>query len=357
MATLPTYAQIGLAATCLVTVCRVLQGISSIGEITGAEIYLTELIKLPERHVAVSLISVASKSGAVFALCVASLSLSMDFNWRFAFLIGAAIAVIGVVARTRLRETPDFVDMKLRMKRSKGETGLEGFNKAAEVFRDLNSNWKEKVDKRTMSAYFILSCAWPVCFYFIYVYCSGILEKKFSFSPLEVINQNLIVAIVGALSCAFFTYMSKKVHPLRILMFRLYCFAPVMLLCPYLLENVNSATDVLLIQLYSNIFWLGDAPGRSVLLIYFPVFGRFTYSGVLYALSRAAMYVLTSFGMIYLTQYFGHAGLLLLMLPAAIGYAWGIRHFMKLEAKFHPEMYPKYQFNNTQQSPVLVTAS
>ncbi|OZG32524.1 MFS transporter [Rickettsia endosymbiont of Culicoides newsteadi] len=35
MATLPTYAQIGVTAAWLVTVCRIIQGISSMGEIMG----------------------------------------------------------------------------------------------------------------------------------------------------------------------------------------------------------------------------------------------------------------------------------------------------------------------------------
>lgn len=40
---LSTYAEIGFTAAVLVTVCRALQGMSSLGEIIGAELYLTEL--------------------------------------------------------------------------------------------------------------------------------------------------------------------------------------------------------------------------------------------------------------------------------------------------------------------------
>ncbi|XVN43072.1 MAG: MFS transporter [Candidatus Rickettsia vulgarisii] len=38
MAVLPTYAQIGIAATWLVTICRIMQGLSSQGEFVGAYI-------------------------------------------------------------------------------------------------------------------------------------------------------------------------------------------------------------------------------------------------------------------------------------------------------------------------------
>ena len=41
MANLPTYEQIGISAAWLVTLCRMLQGASSMGEVIGAELYLS----------------------------------------------------------------------------------------------------------------------------------------------------------------------------------------------------------------------------------------------------------------------------------------------------------------------------
>ena len=118
MATLPTYAQIGITAAWIVTICRIAQGLSSMGEILGAEIYMTEITKPPVQYPAVGLIGCASRVGTVAALGVAMLVTSQGFNWRNGFWIGAAIAVVGSVARTRLRETQEFVDMKRRMKRA-----------------------------------------------------------------------------------------------------------------------------------------------------------------------------------------------------------------------------------------------
>ena len=50
MANLPTYAQIGIFASYLVTLCRVLQGLSSMGEFIGAQLYLTEIL-LPQFNI------------------------------------------------------------------------------------------------------------------------------------------------------------------------------------------------------------------------------------------------------------------------------------------------------------------
>ena len=54
MASLPTYAQIGISASVSVTLCRMLQGISSMGEKVGAEVYITEIIK-PTKNAGISL--------------------------------------------------------------------------------------------------------------------------------------------------------------------------------------------------------------------------------------------------------------------------------------------------------------
>ena len=49
--------------------------------------------------------------------------------------------------------------------------------------------------------------------------------------------------------------------------------------------------------------------------------------------------MITSFGLVYLTESFGHFGLWFIMIPACIGYIWGVQHFDKLEREqndYHP---------------------
>jgi MFS family permease len=118
MANLPTYAQIGNLAAWVVTICRVMQGMSSMGEVVGAELYITETINPPAQYAIVGSLGVFASLGALGALGIASLVTIHDFNWRVAFWIGAVIALIGSVARTRLRETPEFVDAKRQLKKS-----------------------------------------------------------------------------------------------------------------------------------------------------------------------------------------------------------------------------------------------
>ncbi|KJV93061.1 putative proline/betaine transporter [Rickettsia amblyommatis str. Darkwater] len=68
MVTLPSYEVISIKAVWLVTACRVIQGMASMGEIVGAELYLAETIQLPARYMVVSIIGVFGTLGAKFAL-------------------------------------------------------------------------------------------------------------------------------------------------------------------------------------------------------------------------------------------------------------------------------------------------
>ncbi|WP_341789408.1 hypothetical protein [Rickettsia endosymbiont of Polydrusus tereticollis] len=74
MAILPTYKQVGVTASCVMVICRIVQGMSSMGEITGAEIYFTETIKPPLQFVVVSVLALLAALGGVAALGVASFS-------------------------------------------------------------------------------------------------------------------------------------------------------------------------------------------------------------------------------------------------------------------------------------------
>jgi MFS family permease len=80
MANIPTYAQVGIMASWLVTICRIVQGLSSIGEIVGAELYLTEITKRPVQYPVVAFIEFIAVLGTTAALGIASLAISFGFN-------------------------------------------------------------------------------------------------------------------------------------------------------------------------------------------------------------------------------------------------------------------------------------
>jgi MFS family permease len=154
MASLPTYAQIGIAAAWIVTICRIIQGVSSMGEVVGAEIYLTETIPRPASFPIIASICAIVDLGGAAALGVAFLVISFDMNWRIAFWVGAAIAVVSAFARTRLRETPEFLETKRKwLRKEVQQMNLDDDPIQGAAF---NATWKEPINKKTLLSYFFV---------------------------------------------------------------------------------------------------------------------------------------------------------------------------------------------------------
>lgn len=327
MAYVPTYAQIGITASWVVTLCRAVQGLSSMGEIVGAEIYLTELIKPPIQYPAVGLMACSSAFGTMMALAVAMVVFSLHLDWRVVFWFGATIALIGIIARTRLRETPEFVDMKRYIKKSLENSRKNERMESEEILKKTTPVGKEKVNIKISIAFFLIYCAWPVCFYFCYVHCGGLLKHDFGYTAEEIIKQNFIVSIVQCVGYLFFALLSYRIHPLRIIKYKALVLTPFLLFCPYFLLISKTGFHLILIQSFVIFFAMTAAPAMPVFIKSFPIFRRFTYTSFIYAMTRASMYIITSFGLVYLTEILGHWGVLVIMIPTAIGFLWGVYHF------------------------------
>jgi MFS family permease len=324
MANLPTYAQIGVTASWAMIICRITQGMSSMGEIIGAEIYLTELIKPPARYPAVCLMDCAAGLGSFMALGVASAVFIINLDWRVVFWIGALIAVIGAVARNVLRETPDFVNAKRKL-----QNIIEGLGRNTNLIkRSLIVN--EKVNKKTALAYFLIQCGTPLRFYFAYIYSSELLKNLFNYSGEQIVNHNLVIAIVDFLGIAYFTILSHKIHPLKIVKATMIIFLIFTLCTPYLLYNITSPLHLMIMQCIC-VFGIYDVPAHAIFFTHFPIFKRFTYASFMFALSRALMYSITSFVLVYITEKFGHWGLWIIYLPVIIAFKYGLQHFENLE--------------------------
>ena len=308
MANLPTYAEVGIVATWIVTVCRIVQGLSSMGEIIGAQVYISEITKPPVGYAAVSFINVASGVGGMGALGIAALTTLHGFNWRIAFWIGACIAVIGSIARTRLRETPEFLQKKNSPRRL-----------------------QERTPYSTLLGFFFVQCGWPLCFYLAYFYFNPILKQRFGYSPQDIIFHNFVLTAFLVLRGIILATMSYYINPLRILKFNAYVSLTLMILLPVWASMSTSLSYIFLLQVLILIFGLNEFPAQYIFIKSLAIHRRFTASSLIYASSRALTYICTSFGVVYLTEFFGHWGLLIITIPLCLFFLMSIRHFEKLE--------------------------
>jgi len=114
-ALLPTHAQIGAAAGWLLFGLRCVMGFSVGGEYTGVIAYLLEGARPERRGLIASLAAAASEVGALLAVGVAALTVSLlseaelqSWGWRIPFFVGAALAGAVWFARASMEESPDF---------------------------------------------------------------------------------------------------------------------------------------------------------------------------------------------------------------------------------------------------------
>jgi len=327
MAILPTYAQIGITASWLVTICRIVQGMSSMGEFIGAQLYLTEITKPPIQYPVVSLTSVFSVLGGTAALAVSSLATNsyIGLNWRTAFWFGVVVALIGTVARTTLKETPEFANAQKRI------TGV--LNEVQKKELRNNPIWvqESKNDRKTLFLLFTLDCGWPVCFYFSYIFCGDILKREYGFSASEVLHQNFVVSMIQFIGTIILSFISYKIYPPKIVKVKLGIFIMIALISPFLMNVFHSSYIIFFIQCSFLLFACDYTPAMPITYKHISILRRFTYSSLAYAISRSFMSIITSFGLVYLFEYCGYFGILVVLLPVVTVYIISINHFDKLE--------------------------
>jgi MFS family permease len=329
MANLPTYAQIGITAAWIVTICRILQGMSSMGEAVGAAIYLTESIQRPARFPSVLSLHVADQLGTLAALGLAFLVLSFNMNWRLAFWAGAAIAIVTVFARTRLRETPVFLEMKRKELRK----GIEDLNLELDPVRgaEVNATWKERLNYKTLMSYFFITCGTPFSLYLSFFHFIPVLKESFGYNHGDIVTHNFLLASVAFIMSIILMYLSYSIHPLKINKIRTRLALLLMILLPFLMMSATSSVQLFILQSLILILALEEAPSTPVFLDHFPVYCRFRSATLLFSIARAVMYTITSFGLIYLVSYLGSFGIWVIALPIAVASLYGIAHFEILE--------------------------
>jgi MHS family proline/betaine transporter-like MFS transporter len=113
---LPTYGQIGLSAPILLTVIRLIQGVSVGGEFGGATSYVAEFARPRRRGIMLSWLGVAIGLGLLAGALVSTAvtrTVSSDaltsWGWRVPFLLALPLGLVGVYLRLRLDDTPEFV--------------------------------------------------------------------------------------------------------------------------------------------------------------------------------------------------------------------------------------------------------
>ena len=119
IAAMPSYHHIGLIAPLLIVLFRIMQGIAVGGELAGALTFIAEHANHQYRGFVTAWIFFFINMGVMLASGISSfLSSTMtkvqfdQWGWRLLFVIGAAIALLGIYVRNKIAKSPLFTQAK-----------------------------------------------------------------------------------------------------------------------------------------------------------------------------------------------------------------------------------------------------
>lgn len=106
---LPTYAEIGIAASLLMLLCRIMQGLAVGGEYTSSAVFLAETADPNKRGAATAWAPFGAVAGILMGSAVGALVLNTmpleevrDWGWRVPFLLGVVVGAVGFLLRRRM---------------------------------------------------------------------------------------------------------------------------------------------------------------------------------------------------------------------------------------------------------------
>lgn len=264
---LPTYSTVGVTAPVLLLACRVLQGLSASGELTGANILVLEHAPRDRRGKAVSIVNVAGNLGAFTAAAIGFvLARALDpeqlaaWGWRVAFLIAAPIGLVGYYLRVRVLDSPAFVAL--------GDAPKRG---SAPIVRTL------RTAKRRLLVVTVWTAAASLGGFMLVGFLPAYLIRVGRISPADAFAANGLSIIILGLSTMLGGYLVDR-YPVRRVAMGVVIGAAVTALPAFLLI-VHSGTfaGALIGQsLWAVFLGASGMLGAVLSMVLFPVPIRFT---------------------------------------------------------------------------------
>jgi MFS family permease len=120
---LPTYKQIGIAATVMLITLRVLQGFSLGGEVPGSITYIKEKFKDKNYFLCTAWLTFGANLGVFFAAKLIDFlthhlkrGFMLELGFRIPFLLGGVLSVVGFYIRNSVTESEEFKVLQLNKK-------------------------------------------------------------------------------------------------------------------------------------------------------------------------------------------------------------------------------------------------
>lgn len=245
IAFLPSYQNVGYAATVLLSICRIGQGLCLGGEFAGSMIYLTESADPNQRAFMSSMsnngsnlgVMLAASSAAVLSSLMTEQSFAL-YGYRILFFIGGVIGVLGFAFRSDLRESAVYLATTTRIK--------------FPLLHVLRSH------RQAFIQLFFLLIISALGSYALMGYVSTFLHESLAFSTMQALNFQTGFIVVTLIMVPIFGWIAdrwsvKKLFSLACVLYlivSLPCFAllyvyqqPLFLLPIFIIYSIEQATS------------------------------------------------------------------------------------------------------------------
>ncbi len=252
IALVPDYATIGMLASFLVLVGRIMQGFSAGAEMGGVSVYLAEIATPNHRGFYTSWQSASQQMSIVAAAAIGALlnqwmapAMVAEWGWRIPFILGSAIVPFIYVLRRNLRETDAFLSR-------------QHHPDAREMLTSLITHWKTIIIGTLLVA--MTTCT----FYLITVYTPTFGRSVLHLSTMDSLLVTLCVGLSNFIWLPIGGALSDRIGRKHILM---------------------TISFLAMVTAYPFLSWLAAAPSfehmLAVLLCFSFYFG--VYNGAMVA--------------------------------------------------------------------------
>lgn len=272
---LPTYAVIGIGAPLLLVLFRILQGLSAAGETIGSNSFVAEHSPTANRGRNVGIVYTASNLPPVLAaLLVLGLTtmLAPDayeaWGWRVPFLLGAPLAIVGLYIRTRVDESPAFIEMRETKKVEK-----------APIRTVFAEHW------RAMLFVFSMAAVASLGYYSLTGYFYSYMTVTIGLSSQAALVSNSIALLITFVMVPVAAAISDRIGRRRMLLIAI-AFSAIVALPAYLLVGLGTLGSAIAAQsLLGFALGLVFGPAGPAYVEMFPARVRYTGASISYNLA------------------------------------------------------------------------
>jgi MHS family proline/betaine transporter-like MFS transporter len=198
---IPTYATIGIFAPALLVLSRLVQGFAASTELTGAQAYVAEAAPAARRGSWISAIGSLGSvgTGAATLLVLIFHLLPGDYaatGWRWPFVVGGAIAIVGMLLRMRLTETEVFLEAR--------ETREQPYS----LGRVVREHWKAML--AVLAYYAVAGIAFQTLVGFMPTYMTTVANLSATTALLISLGTFTLVAVLTWVSGVVSDHIGRK---------------------------------------------------------------------------------------------------------------------------------------------------